>query len=196
MPDQDPEKYPEPLRAELMSHPTSIRAELAHPSSGRIVTLGFPGLFLPESGSPTVDPARMRATLTDAALSSCKLLIILLEKGELPPGAWDLLEAQAAEISLPLRHMPIPDYQAPDASFEAAWEALQPDLTSILSAGQTVALSCHYGAGRSGTMAACLLLDAGQSLDVAVNSLRSAFPDSIESECQLDWLRSRASRLR
>lgn len=185
------EKYPSELRARLMENATSVRTEIPCPNGGKIVTLGFPGLSFDIQGASTIDPDRMKATLADDALQDCRLLIVLLESSELPQDAWALLTELAGSRSLRIEHLPIRDYEAPDAAFLDKWQALEGDIGRELAREGTIALSCHYGAGRSGTIAAGMLMDRGLTAGQAIETVRSHFPESIESEKQLEWLRAK-----
>ncbi len=183
--------YTSDVRARLMETGTSIRTDIPCPGVGRIVTLGFPGLAFDLRGASFVDRGRMEATLADPALAACRLLVVLVERSEVPPEGWDLLGEIAAARSVRVVHLPIRDYAAPDDAFLTRWAALAPDIAALLAAGQTLALSCHYGAGRSGTIAASLLMDRGLSAEAAIAAVRARFAESIESERQLAWLHER-----
>ncbi|TYC60977.1 hypothetical protein FMN50_06980 [Rhodobacterales bacterium] len=185
------QKYPSELRARLMEQETSVRTDIAYPGGGRIVTLGFPGLAFDIAGTSVIEPERMQATLQDPALQACGLLVVLVERAEVPENAWSLLGEAASEQAIRVVHLPIRDYQAPDAEFEAGWQSLRTEIGELLASGGALALSCHYGAGRSGTMAASLLMDSGMTADEAVATVRRHFSESIESEEQLTWLKGR-----
>lgn len=186
------EKYPSELRARLMENATSVRTEIPCPGGGKIVTLGFPGLSFDVRGNSIIDRERMEATLDDTALGACRLLVVLLEKSELPEDAWELLADLAGSRSIRIEHLPIRDYEAPDAVFVRKWQMLEAGIAQELAHGGTVALSCHYGAGRSGTIAAGMLMDHGLSAADAIATVRGHFPESIESEKQLVWLHAKA----
>lgn len=186
------EKYPPDLRDRLMEIETSVRSDIPCPGAGRVVTLGFPGLAFDVRGASYIDKERMDATLADRALEPCRLLIVLLEEEEVPEEAWSLLKEAANRKSIRIEHLPIRDYEAPDDAFQEKWQSVEPEIRALLAAGGTVALSCHYGAGRSGTVAAGLLMDHGLDADAAIKTVRAHFPESIESEKQLEWLKRKA----
>ncbi|SMP24031.1 hypothetical protein SAMN06265374_2364 [Roseibium denhamense] len=183
------EKYPSDLRAQLMDDETSIRAYLPLPEGGFIATLGFPGLAFDFAGAAYVDPFRMTATLSAPALANCKILIVLVESHEVPADAFQLLKEECSKLRIRLFHLPISDYDAPDGTFQNAWATVEPDLRAVFAAGGTVALSCHYGAGRSGTIAASLLIRQGLTTEAAIAAIRAQFAESIESDKQLQWLK-------
>lgn len=188
------EKYSPALREYLMGLETSIRTECALPGGGAVVTMGFPGLSFDHEGQSVIEPERMEATLLHPALRACASLVVLLEEEELPAGAMSLLRQQAEARNMRLWHLPIPDYHAPDAAWEQAWQALAGEVAARFDRGQNLGLSCHYGAGRSGMIAAAVLIDHGASVKEAVAALRTQFPDTIESEAQMDWLHRHAAQ--
>jgi len=185
------EKYSSELRAQLMDRETSIRTEIRCPGGGKVITLGFPGLAFDVRGETYIDTDRMRATLTHSSLSACKMLIVLVEREEVPEESWPLLSAITNEQSLRLVHLPIKDYEAPDSIFLKHWSSMAQEIAQALDADGAIALSCHYGAGRSGTMAAAMLMDRGLTATAAVEVVRAEFADSIESAKQMEWLLQR-----
>ncbi|WP_144409531.1 protein-tyrosine phosphatase family protein [Martelella endophytica] len=182
------EKYTPEQQARLMESETSIRTCLALPLGGKVVTLGFPGFAFDAQGEAFICPERLAATLDHAALENCALLIVLVEEEEVPEDAFGLLTAACAKRNMQLIHLPIRDYQAPDAGFIDAWQQHDGQRRAMSARSETLALSCHYGAGRSGMMAAQLLIDQGVAAQEAVARVRAQFPDSIESDAQLQWL--------
>ncbi|TPW26735.1 hypothetical protein FJU08_21715 [Martelella alba] len=171
-----------------MESETSIRTCLALPMGGKVVTLGFPGFAFDAQGEAFICPERLAATLDHDALESCTLLIILVEEEEVPEDAFDLLGAACAKRNMKLVHLPIRDYQSPDTGFTDAWRQHDGLRRAMFARSETLALSCHYGAGRSGMMAARLLIDQGVAPEDAITRVREQFPDSIESDAQLQWL--------
>ena len=170
---------------------TSIRAVLQSPGGGRIVTMGFPGLLAAHDGSAHIDPAQMQATLHQAARLGTEQLLVLTEVSELPENAHHLLASAATDAGIqPTLWLPIADYGIPDARFLQAWQDLAPRLHRRLDDGAALGITCHYGAGRSGTIAAMLLVERGLDPPQAIAELRAAFAESIESPAQLDWLLS------
>lgn len=180
----------------MSENETSIRAVIECPRGGRIVTMGFPGLILDGAGGAFVDPERLSETLDHESLSNCALMIALAEAEETPEDAFPLLAQALSARGVGLEHLPIADYAAPSAAFEAGWSARAAIRHGMLDAQGSIGICCHYGAGRSGTVAALLLIERGLPPEEAVARVRRAFPESIESAGQLEWLRARGGRPR
>ncbi len=87
-------------------------------------------------------------------------------------------------------HLPIADYHAPDAAFEAVWPETSRRLRTLLEAGARVLVHCKGGLGRAGTVAARLLVEMGADPEQAIRDVRAArSPDAIENRAQEDWVR-------
>jgi protein-tyrosine phosphatase len=82
---------------------------------------------------------------------------------------------------------PIPDRQTPKSESKLA-EILE-IVTRDLSAGRNVLVHCRQGIGRSGLVAACLLVKKGMSPGAAVDSVSAARGVSVpETAEQRDWI--------
>lgn len=120
-------------------------------------------------------------------------LILLVEDAELQhwsdPGIVERGAAGGVEV---LRH-PIPDGQAPGSTAE---------MTRILReirevrATANVAVACMGGVGRTGTVAACALVEGGMTADDAIATVRAVrHPTAVETAEQERFVRSfRAER--
>ena len=86
------------------------------------------------------------------------------------------------------RHLPITDMHAPDHRFERGWQAAGPALRGLLDAGRTVVLHCRAGLGRTGTIAARLLIEFGAAPGDAIARVRAARPYAIETTRQQVYL--------
>jgi len=81
-------------------------------------------------------------------------------------------------------HLPIVDADIPDAAFEALWREAGPRLLGWLGGGRRVLLHCRGGLGRTGTIAARLLVELGTEPDRAIRAVRAARAGTIETRHQ------------
>jgi protein-tyrosine phosphatase len=82
---------------------------------------------------------------------------------------------------------PIPDRQIPRS--EAKWSEVLEKVTRTLSDGKNVVVHCRQGIGRSGLVAACLLVRKGMSPGAAVEMASSARGVPVpETSEQRDWI--------
>lgn len=80
--------------------------------------------------------------------------------------------------------LPIPDGGVPDDAFEQAWKVQGPEIRSRLEQGQSVLIHCRAGLGRTGTVAARLLIEFGLEPRAAIGAVRAARPGAIETGAQ------------
>ena len=78
----------------------------------------------------------------------------------------------------------IPDFGVPDAAWEVRWATEGPLLIERLRAGQRVLLHCKGGLGRTGMIAARLLVEMGLPAEQAIDRVRRARAGTIETAAQ------------
>ena len=100
-------------------------------------------------------------------------------------GIGDACEARGMEWY----HLPITDVDVPDASFEAAWRYAGLRLRAHLRQGLNVLVHCRGGLGRSGTIAARLLVELGWSPAEAIKAVRAQRKGAIETAAQEQYVR-------
>jgi len=89
---------------------------------------------------------------------------------------------------------PIPDRQVPRS--EARWSEVLERMSRALLDGKNVLVHCRQGIGRSGLVAACLLVRNGMSPGAAVESVSAARGLSVpETAEQRDWIDHYAAAL-
>jgi protein-tyrosine phosphatase len=78
----------------------------------------------------------------------------------------------------------IEDFGTPDLNALESWQQIKESILAALARRETVLLHCAAGLGRTGMMAACLLVACGQTPASAIAQVRAARPGTIETEAQ------------
>lgn len=91
--------------------------------------------------------------------------------------------------------LPIPDRHAPTPSWVDRWELHRRQIAQALSEGKRILIHCKGGFGRTGTVAALILIDHGYSCDEAVRLCRETRELSVETVAQEQFLGEYAASL-
>jgi ADP-ribosyl-[dinitrogen reductase] hydrolase len=109
-----------------------------------------------------------------------RALLTLIEPHEFQKlGVADL--GSRVSASMRWHWVPIPDGGVLDEANRLAWIDVKSELVSDLRSGRNVAIHCHAGLGRSGTMAADLLTAFGMSSADAIAAVRKSRPGAIQT---------------
>lgn len=94
---------------------------------------------------------------------------------------------EARNAGMTFRSLPIPDRGLPFSESELT--AVIEELDGDLSTGKNVLVHCRQGIGRTGIIAACLLISRGETPDAAIKNVSEArgamIPDTSE---QREWI--------
>lgn len=88
------------------------------------------------------------------------------------------------------RHLPIPDQGVPADAFMQDWPIACQELLSALQTGARIVLHCRGGLGRTGLVAALLLIETGIAPEDAIREVRRRRPRAIETRAQEDFVRT------
>jgi ADP-ribosyl-[dinitrogen reductase] hydrolase len=162
-----------------LSDPPPIAAVTAGPGFGRIGITSCPGA----SGR---DLARDLDAIADWGAVA---VVTLLAPEELPLLGVERLGDEVARRGMRWFHLPIEDCSVPDEAFEQTWTVAGAELRAMLRGGSAVHLHCRGGLGRSGMIAARLLIELGTTPETAIANLRTVRPGAIENARQEAFVR-------
>lgn len=115
------------------------------------------------------------------------LVISLVTEVELVAHGARRLGADIQDSGTRWAHLPVADFGAPDAAFDAGWPAVSAQARGALLGAGRVLVHCRGGCGRSGMVALRLMIEAGEAPDEALPRLRAVRGCAIETEGQMAW---------
>ena len=111
-------------------------------------------------------------------------VLTLLQSAELTRPALADLRSHTGRRGMASYHLPIRDGSVPATEFEARWKEVGGTLRGLLAERRDVLVHCMGGLGRSGMIAARLLVELGEEPRLAMQRVRAARPGAIENAAQ------------
>ena len=168
------------------SHPLQI-AFVETPGNGRIGMTFCPGKHDPLA--MTRPWARdMRTYLAAIVDWKAVALVTLMESHELDMLGVSGLGDAVKTRGLDWYHLPVQDVSVPSAAFEEEWTEVGETLRKQLLVGQSIVVHCRGGLGRTGMVAARLLIELGEKPVTALQRVRAARPGAVETVEQEEYV--------
>lgn len=142
-------------------------------------------IFTPCPGSKGTSVDEALATLQAAGAEA---LITLMPAEELARNEATQLPQLCAERDLEWFHLPVADEQVPLADFDQAWRQSAARINELLDAGKSVAIHCKGGSGRTGLIAARILIDRNVPRETAIAWVQALRPKAIQHPAHLGWI--------
>ena len=180
------------MTANTPAEPLRI-GEAAVPGAGGVIGMTLcPGKKGPSTRSGREWDRDLDADLDRIRRWGAEAVVTLMEQHELDMLKVGHLGEAVPAAGLRWFHLPIVDTLAPDGSFEVGWSESGPQLRAILADGGRVLLHCRGGLGRTGVVAARLLMEFGVPVEDAMRTVREARRHTIETREQEAYLRDLA----
>jgi len=111
-------------------------------------------------------------------------IVTLMEAEELSAFQVEDIGNATESVGIDWYHLPIRDAHPPEERFENRWVLYGLKLRQLLNSGGRALIHCRGGLGRTGTVAARLLVELGIEPEAAVLQVRAARPGTIENSQQ------------
>ena len=117
-------------------------------------------------------------------------VVCLVEPHELKMNRVEDLPALVRSAGMWWKHLPIVDMDIPDQSFEDVWAADGERIRHALRIGERVAFHCYAGLGRTGMIAARILVEMGMDPEEAIRTVRRDNRRRIQTRGQANFVRA------
>ncbi|GAL16228.1 predicted protein-tyrosine phosphatase [Vibrio astriarenae] len=136
-----------------------------------------------------------KETDLDASLAQLKeqgveAIVTALDDAELASKDVAALGEKTQALGMQWFQIEIEDDCAPGAEFAAKWQAASPALHAVVDNGGKVAMHCMGGSGRTGLLAAHLLLEKEWSLETIFEQVKALRPGAFTKPVQIDYIQS------
>ncbi|WED21758.1 cyclin-dependent kinase inhibitor 3 family protein [Vibrio sp. JC009] len=121
-------------------------------------------------------------------------MVTALDTEEMEKAGVAALAEESEKAGIAWFHQPIEDDQAPGAEFDARWEVISPKVHEVLKQGGKVVLHCMGGSGRTGMLAAHILLEMGWDLETIKREVKALRPGAFTKQPQIDYIAEVAAK--
>ena len=166
---------------------------MTHPSWELKVLEGNAALIL--TPCPGTKEADLVSSLTALKEQGVLAIVTALNVDEMNRAGVADLPEQTKALGMQWFHQPIEDDCAPDQLFDERWAAISPEVQSILKQGGKVALHCMGGSGRTGLLAAHILLEQGGDIEVIKKEVKALRPGAFTKAVQIEYIDQVAAKV-
>lgn len=153
--------------------------------NSNIFLSAFPGRQLDNQFSSEV----MEKLFDYFETNKCQHLLTLNELKEFNEFCgFDYFTKTVVKRSFDWHHMPIQDFDVPDREFLKQFLTIRDKLVDTIKLGNDIAIHCKGGLGRSGTVAAIILIELGINAKTSINRVRNARAGAIENKIQEEFI--------
>jgi protein-tyrosine phosphatase len=149
-------------------------------------------LFTPCPGTKEVG---LQNSLEQLAAAGATAILTLMPKDEMQRNAVIDLPELCAQLGLEWFHLPIEDDHAPEQPFQDAWQSASAKIHALVNAGKAIAIHCKGGSGRTGLVAAQILLERGIPLDEVIERVRAIRPNALQIPVHQEYIANTAEQL-
>lgn len=149
-------------------------------------------LFTPCPGTKEID---LKTSLTQLAAAGASAVLTLMPSEEMQRNQVTDLPLICTELNLSWFHLPIEDDHAPEQEFNSAWQASRVQIHALLDAGKSIAIHCKGGSGRTGLVAAQILLERGFPIDEVIERVRAIRPNALQVQAHQVYIHQVAQQL-
>ena len=163
--------------------PLKIAQIKVNPKSGKLGICVCPGIKDTSSLANRQDRDLEQDVQTIASWQA-KAALTLMETKELERYGVANIREVMTRHQIQWYHFPIQDMCIPDKRIEHIWSEISAGLRSTIVSGGNVLVHCRGGLGRSGMIAARILVELGWNPEPAIQKVREVRPGAIETTDQ------------
>ena len=156
--------------------------------SGKIGMVACPGIRI--GGNNQKVEKNFKADIEEIVEWGAGGLISLVEEHEFTMAGVESLPESLEAENIWWRHMPMMDMYIPEQDFEQKWIKEGKRIRALLRRGEHVLIHCYAGLGRTGLVAAKILVDFGMNQEDAILEVRKANKRRIQTKEQAEYIRS------
>ena len=143
-------------------------------------------IFTPCLGTKGAD---LQASVQQLMQAGANAVVTMMPTEEMARLSVDTLPQVCEQQGLEWFHIPVEDDSAPASDFQEAWDRHKAKIQQLLDQKGGIVIHCRGGSGRTGLMAAILLVERGIELEKAVSMVKTLRPNSLEVPSHMEYLK-------
>ncbi len=143
---------------------------------------------------PGTKQADLTASIDQLKAQGVTVVVTALDQQEMQQHGVEQLPQEVQKAGLLWLHAPIADDCAPDEAFHTRWQQISPLVHQALDSGEKVALHCMGGSGRTGLLAAHVLLEKDWPLATIIAEVQALRPGAFTKSVQVDYIHQVANQ--
>lgn len=161
---------------------------MMHPFDILTLNNGTKLIFTPCPGTKGVS---VTDSLNALKAAGAQMVVTMMTQHELIEHQADTIPALCETLGMAWYHLPVEDGCAPEELFAQAFALHKTALLNAVNTGVTMVIHCHGGSGRTGLMAAILMLESGYDAADIKAQIQRIRPKSLTSPVQVNYLMQR-----
>ncbi|WP_299732220.1 tyrosine-protein phosphatase [uncultured Endozoicomonas sp.] len=157
----------------------------SHPFDRLALPNGATLLFTPCPGT-TSEP--LESSLQTLKSAGADAIVTTLPDAEIADLTVDMLGDSTTALGMQWFQLPIEDDRSPEAAFDSAFAKAKIDLLDLLDKKATIVIHCKGGSGRTGLMAAILLLESGMPWAEVKTMVQGLRPNALTLPPHIEYL--------
>ncbi|WP_026959151.1 dual specificity protein phosphatase family protein [Aliagarivorans taiwanensis] len=137
---------------------------------------------------PGTKDADLSSSLQQLSQANSGAVLTAMTSEELAANGVDAIGKTSVIFDMQWFHLPIEDDTVPGEEWEARFQGFLPRFKQLINSGVNLAIHCKGGSGRTGLIAARLLLEYGVELDEAIARIRTVRPNAFNLEKQQSYI--------
>lgn len=117
-------------------------------------------------------------------------ILTLMPAEELEKNGVADLQVETEKAGMKWFHLPIRDDEGPAEIFLSAWEKVGNEVHQLLNDGQSIAIHCKGGSGRTGLLAGQIMLERGVPLKDVIELIQAQRPNAFTVAEQQEYIRT------
>lgn len=133
--------------------------------------------------------------LQDLKAAGATAVVTLMTAREMSKNQVEGMQEQCLAAGVAWFHLPVEDEGAPSEEFAQVWKRVGADVHKRLDNNEAIAIHCKGGSGRTGVVAAQILMERGAAMHKAVDQVKVLRPNAFSHAVQVDYIAQLADAL-